>query len=321
MVNVPKPRRSGGSSGRPAKRTSNSTTSSRGGRATSSRGERSDRPRSAAPRGERSDRPRSSSFDRSDRPRSAAPRGERSDRPRSSSFDRSDRVPLDRPRRARMVEPEIPEFITGEELDKATIKELGTLAEKNANHVARHLVAAGMALDEDAERAWQHAKAAAHNAGRIAVVRETAGVVAYQAGHFAESLAELRAATRMSGNFGVLPIMVDCERALGRPQKAIELAGHGAAKSLPVEDQVELRIVVAGARRDLGEIDAAIATLTCQELKIDAAEWAPRLRYALADAYAEKADRKNALNWFTKAAESDRDGVTDALNRIQLLET
>jgi len=220
-----------------------------------------------------------------------------------------------------MVEPEIPEFITGEELDKATIKELGTLAEKNANHVARHLVAAGMALDEDAERAWQHAKAAAHNAGRIAVVRETAGVVAYQAGHFAEALAELRAATRMSGNFGVLPIMVDCERALGRPQKAIELAGHGAAKSLPVEDQVELRIVVAGARRDLGEIDAAIATLTCQELKIDAAEWAPRLRYALADAYAEKTDRKNALNWFTKAAESDRDGVTDALNRIQLLET
>ena len=308
MVNAPKPRRSGGSSGRPAKRTSNSTTSSRGGRAISSRGERSDRPRS-------------SSFDRSDRPRSAAPRGERSDRPRSSSLDRSDRVPLDRPRRARMVEPEIPEFITGEELDKATIKELGTLAEKNANHVARHLVAAGMALDEDAERAWQHAKAAAHNAGRIAVVRETAGVVAYQAGHFAESLAELRAATRMSGNFGVLPIMVDCERALGRPQKAIELAGHGAAKSLPVEDQVELRIVVAGARRDLGEIDAAIATLTCQELKIDAAEWAPRLRYALADAYAEKADRKNALNWFTKAAESDRDGVTDALNRIQLLET
>jgi len=219
-----------------------------------------------------------------------------------------------------MVEPEIPEFITGEELDKATIKELGTLAEKNANHVARHLVAAGMALDEDAERAWQHAKAAAHNAGRIAVVRETAGVVAYQAGHFAEALAELRAATRMSGNFGVLPIMVDCERALGRPQKAIELAGHSAAKSLPVEDQVELRIVVAGARRDLSEIDAAIATLTCQELKIDAAEWAPRLRYALADAYAERADRKNALNWFRKAAESDRDGVTDALNRIQLLE-
>ena len=296
MVNAPKPRRSGGSSGRPAKRTSNSTTSSRGGRAISSRGERSDRPRSAAPR------------------------GERSDRPRSSSFDRNDRAPLDRPRRARMVEPEIPEFITGEELDKATIKELGTLAEKNANHVARHLVAAGMALDEDVERAWQHAKAAAHNAGRIAVVRETAGVVAYQAGHYAEALAELRAATRMSGNFGVLPIMVDCERALGRPQKAIELAGHSAAKSLPVEDQVELRIVVAGARRDLSEIDAAIATLTCQELKIDAAEWAPRLRYALADAYAEKADRKNALNWFTKAAESDRDGVTDALNRIQLLE-
>ena len=320
MVNAPKPRRSGGSSGRPAKRTSNSTTSSRGGRAISSRGERSDRPRSSAPRGERSDRPRSSSFDRSDRPRSSAPRGERSDRPRSSSFDRNDRAPLDRPRRARMVEPEIPEFITGEELDKATIKELGTLAEKNANHVARHLVAAGMALDEDVERAWQHAKAAAHNAGRIAVVRETAGVVAYQAGHYAEALAELRAATRMSGNFGVLPIMVDCERALGRPQKAIELAGHSAAKSLPVEDQVELRIVVAGARRDLSEIDAAIATLTCQELKIDAAEWAPRLRYALADAYEEKADRKNALNWFTKAAESDRDGVTDALNRIQLLE-
>ena len=59
---------------------------------------------------------------------------------------------------------------------------------------------------------------------RIAVVREAAGEAAYAAGHYAEALAELRAAKRMNGATAYLPIMADCHRALGKPQDALKLA-------------------------------------------------------------------------------------------------
>ena len=44
------------------------------------------------------------------------------------------------------------------------------------------------------------------------------------AGHYAEALAELRAAKRMNGATDYLPIMADCHRALGQPEQALKLA-------------------------------------------------------------------------------------------------
>ena len=76
----------------------------------------------------------------------------------------------------------------------------------------------------DPETAYQHTLAARARAPRLAVVREATGEAAYAAGHYAEALAELRAAKRMNGATAYLPIMADCHRALGKPQQALKLA-------------------------------------------------------------------------------------------------
>ena len=113
--------------------------------------------------------------------------------------------------------------------------------------------------------------------------------------------------------------MADCERGLGRPQKALELAGSAHAKKLEINEQIELRIVTAGARRDLGEIDAAIVTLSCPQLREESEEWSARIRYAYADLLEMAGREDEALTWFEKAALSDPEDFTDAKERVENL--
>ncbi|MDJ0112020.1 hypothetical protein QM646_36615, partial [Rhodococcus erythropolis] len=124
---------------------------------------------------------------------------------------------------ARPDEPDLPDNVEPTELDPAVRRDLLSLDKDNANTVARHLVMAGKLVDEDPELALLHARAARQRAGRIAVVREAAGITAYHAGEWAEALSELRAARRMAGGPGLIAVMADCERGLGRPERAIEL--------------------------------------------------------------------------------------------------
>jgi len=204
-------------------------------------------------------------------------------------------APMDRDQsrlRPRIFEPDIPEDVTGEELEKSVRAELLSLSAENAKVVARHLVCINLYQDTDPQLAHKHGIAAAHHAGRLAVVRESAGYAAYRAGHYEIALKELRAANRISGDVSSLPVMADCERGLGNPLKALNLAGSPEVKRLAKPEEIEMRIVAAGARRDLGEIDAAVVTLTCKELNNETDEWAVRLRYAYADAL-DAAGRKD----------------------------
>jgi tetratricopeptide (TPR) repeat protein len=175
--------------------------------------------------------------------------------------------------------------------------------------------------NDDPEMAWKHAKAALDMASRIAVVRETAADAAYNAGHFAEALSEYRAVKRMTGKKEYYPLMADCERALGRPRKAIEMAGDPIVATLPTDARVEMRIVAAGARLDMGNPEAALATLQCPELNKPAAQsWAARIRYAYADILASMGRKEEAIEWFHRAAAVDIEQVTDADDRIAELE-
>ena len=219
--------------------------------------------------------------------------------------------------RPRIFEPDIPDEITGEELEKSVRAELLSLSAENAKVVARHLVSINIHMDSDPELAHKHGIAAAHHAGRLAVVRESAGYAAYRAGHYEIALKELRAAHRISGDVSMWPVMADCERGLGRPLKALNLAGSEEVKRLAKPEEIEMRIVASGARRDLGELDAAVITLTCKELKTENEEWAVRLRYAYADALDTAGRKEEATEWFAKCAAIDHDELTDAADRAQ----
>jgi tetratricopeptide (TPR) repeat protein len=217
--------------------------------------------------------------------------------------------------RPRIFEPDIPEDVTGEELEKSVRAELLSLSAENAKVVARHMVCVNLYMDLDPELAHKHAVAAAHHAGRLAVVRETAGYAAYRAGHYELALKELRAAHRISGDVSTWPVMADCERGLGNPLKALALAGSAEVKRLGKAEEIEMRIVASGARRDLGEFDAAVITLQCRELKSESDEWALRLRYAYADALEAAGRLDESREWFAKCAALDEDEVTDAAER------
>ncbi|WP_026269743.1 hypothetical protein [Salinispora arenicola] len=183
--------------------------------------------------------------------------------------------------------------------------------------MARHLVAIGQLIDEDPTEALAHALAARRLAARIAAVREAVGLAAYHAGEWQTAVAELRTYHRMTGLQSHLAVLADCERALGRPERAIDLFRGADREKLDRAVAVELLIVAAGARGDLGQKDAAVAMLQVPELTGDAPEpWTIRLRYAYADALLAGGRREEAREWFSRAAELDVEGATDAAERL-----
>ncbi|WP_327407335.1 hypothetical protein OG194_36955 [Streptomyces sp. NBC_01288] len=186
-----------------------------------------------------------------------------------------------------------------------------------AEDVSKNLVMVARLIDEDPEGAYAYSKIALRLASRVAAVREAAGFAAYANQKYSEALAEFRAARRMTGSVDLWPVMADCERGLGRPEKALEMAGAAEVHKLDKAGQVEMRLVAAGARRDMDQLDAAIVTLQSPELASNTVQpWTARLRYAYADALLAAGREGEAREWFAKAVESDKDGSTDASDRL-----
>jgi tetratricopeptide (TPR) repeat protein len=267
-------------------------------------------------RGGSSSSGRSPSKGRTDRgkPRTGGSRSGSWSRPAEEQTPRSED-------QARYDGPPIPEEITGQELDRSVSGQLKGLPDKLALRVARHLAAAGVLIETDPETAYQHTLAARARASRLAVVREATGEAAYAAGHYAEALAELRAAKRMNGATDYLPMMADCQRALGHPEQALKLAKSPAVANFSSSAKAEMTLVEAGARRDLGQLDAALRTLEIAPLQSKSREpWVVRLRYAYADTL-EAAGRDNeALAWFHRTHAVDSHELTDAADRAEAIE-
>lgn len=210
--------------------------------------------------------------------------------------------------RPRVEIPPIPEDITGEELDKGTIAELRTLPEGMRETVARLLVATEACLDDEPDSALKFALAAKAKASRVAMVREAVAMAAYAKGDYALALSEFRAVRRMTGSDEHIATMADCERALGKPRKALDLLASVPESNLSPAARVEARLVAAGARRDLGQRDGALVILSIPELSSSSTdEHIGRLRYAYADLLVEAGRTQEALEWFTKAAQTDAD--------------
>jgi hypothetical protein len=315
----------GGTGGRARDRGSAEAGRRRGG-ATGERPRRSDRGTAEAGRrtgGATGERPR-----RSDRGTAEAGRrtgrgtGERRTdlTGRGSRRVSSDERATDRAPRRRLSKRDVPPIdphVTGRELDGEIRQELSTLGSGVAGTVARHLVMAGRLIDTDPELAYRHAQEARRMAGRVGVVREAAGQTAYAAGRYGDALAELRTARRITGSVAFLPMMADSERGLGHPHRALDLAASPDVEQLDSAGKAEMLIVAAGAHKDLGNVDEALRTLQVKALTSRRqGTWVARLRYAYADLLLEAGRKNEAVEWFSRAADVDVDGETDADDRL-----
>ena len=87
------------------------------------------------------------------------------------------------------------------------------------------------------------------------------------------------------------------------------------------EAKAEMTIVEAGARRDMGQFDAALRTLEHAPLASKSrAAWVVRLRYAYADTLQAAGRESDALAWFHRTHAIDSDQLTDAAERAEALE-
>ncbi len=201
--------------------------------------------------------------------------------------------------------------------------ELKTLSKEHADVVAAHLLAAASLVDEDPELAFRHAEAAKRRAARLPVVREAVAETAYAAGRFEDALSEFRALRRMNGSADYLPVLADCERALGRHQAALRLVAEGEQSIKDPALQVELRIVQAGVRADMGQREEALRLLRSEieSPRVQAPRDAQaRLKYAYADLLLAGGDEVGAREWFIAAVRLDPEGQTDALDRLDELD-
>ena len=173
--------------------------------------------------------------------------------------------------------------------------------------VARHLAMVAFLIDDDPELAHQHALSASRRAGRIPVARETLAITAYRTGDFALALRELRTYRRLSGLDGHVAIMVDSERGLGRPDKALETGLAVDASALDTDQRVHLAIAMSGARLDLGQTQQALFELEIPELNpTKAFSWSPDLFSAYSAVLEDLGRSEEAAKWLEHANHAAR---------------
>ncbi|WP_067191103.1 hypothetical protein [Micrococcus lylae] len=188
--------------------------------------------------------------------------------------------------------------MTGKELDRATLKQVQGLDEKQAAWVSKHLVMAGRLMYDDPAQAFQHALAASRRGGRLACVREAVALTAYVAGEWHEALREFRTYRRITGDETHIAAQLDCERALGRSEKAVKLASEIDMATLDRDARVELVMVLSGAYEDIGDLDAARKALEIPELdRRRGYPFSPRLFQRYADVLSALGQEKESRQW------------------------
>ena len=179
--------------------------------------------------------------------------------------------------------------------------------------------AVGAFVAGDFREAIRLGEQAKHMALRSVSIREFLGLALYRSERWAEAVTELSAYRRISGSRSQNPVLADCYRAMGKPERALELC----AELDPEADQVavvyECAIVAAGALAEMGQVDAAIARLEALELRPAVAEQHHvRAWYVLADLLERKGRFSRAREYFEAVAAADPE-LTDAPERLERL--
>ncbi|MFT4148229.1 MAG: hypothetical protein QM632_05510 [Micrococcaceae bacterium] len=196
--------------------------------------------------------------------------------------------------------------ITGQEIPGFVRAQLRSLQPENAERVSKHLAMTLRHLAQDPTKALKHALKAVETAGRIAPVREAAGVTAYEAGEYKTALSELRTHRRMSGADDHIALIADSLRGVGKPEKAIELLEEALQENPSHEQKVNLSIVLSGAHGDLEDYDQAKKALEIPELdKTVAFPYSPRLFRAYAEVLEELDQQDEAQQWHEAATKAE----------------
>lgn len=190
---------------------------------------------------------------------------------------------------------------TPSELPRDVLDEIRRIAHfGRAPAVTQDVEAAVVAVDEDRlDDALEHLQGAKHHAPRAPTIRELIGLVHYQRGEWREAARELATYRRLSGRTNQDHLYADAIRALGRPEKAIEVLEELDLTGLADEIRVEALIIHAGALRDLERAADAVELLKRGPLDPPAVlPYHLRLWYALADALEESGKRSDARSWW-----------------------
>lgn len=148
---------------------------------------------------------------------------------------------------------------------------------------------------EEYADAFARASVAKGEAPRSASVRELLGLAAYRLGRWRDAQRELQTYRRLSGRRDHDPEIADCERALGRPERAVEILADLDAEEVGEQVWVEGLIVSAGALLDLGRPREAVQRLGRGPVDAKVVHGHHlRLWYALADALEKAGQRAKA---------------------------
>jgi tetratricopeptide (TPR) repeat protein len=179
--------------------------------------------------------------------------------------------------------------------------------------------AAGAFAAERFEEAIRLGEQSKHMALRAASVRELLGLAYYRSGRWQEAARERAAFRRITGTTEQNPVLADCYRAMGKPQRALELCDEIDPARVAPEIVYEGAIVAAGALAEMGRLDEAIQRLERLQLRPKVAE-PQHLRawYVLADLLERRARFTQAREWFEAIAAVDPD-MTDAPERARKL--
>ena len=273
-------------------------------------------------RGQSGGKPRGDS--RPSRDRNGTPRGggrpDRAGREQSSyrgrdDRARSDRSPRgfdDRPERDTSNDLEWPEEIFDLELEPEVLKDLEAFGGRTET-LAKHLLSVQVLAESDPEEAYQHAARVRDRVSRSGLARHTACIAAYRTGRFKEAIKEESAYRRINGKFDLVPIAADSERGLGRPQRALAMVAEYEGEKLDSDTRTELLIVGGGARRDLGDDEAARVLFQKAVRAAHSPMAMARSRYALGELLASTGDVEQAKKWLQSAVDVDEDSAwTDA---------
>ncbi len=206
-------------------------------------------------------------------------------------------------------------------LSKAIIRELEATARPGKGEILVKVFgqAAQAFLEEDYPEAIRLGEQSKHMALRSASVRELLGLAYYRAGKWPETVREISAFRRIAGTQEQNHVLADAYRAIGKPDKAVELCDQVSGKEVDEQVFFEAQIVGAGARSELGDLDGAIARL--ERLNLDPAvaqDHHIRAWYVLGDLLERRGRYTHARELFERVAGADPD-ITDAPERAEKL--